>query len=60
VIKGFKDWLKLQEVGTSAGMVAPFAMPIGASPVARMYPEPVLSSPDPFFRKRKKKKKKSR
>ena len=58
-MKSFKEWLKLQEVGTSAGMVAPFALPIGTQAVSRIFPEPITASDDPFFRKRRKKKRKS-
>jgi hypothetical protein len=55
----FSEWLKLREVGTGAGMIAPFARPIGAV-VTRMYPAPVTMDVDSFFHKKKKNKKKKR
>lgn len=47
----FKDWLKLDEVGTGTSSVAAFARPIFGQMVQRTWP-------DPFFSKKKKKKKK--
>lgn len=50
----FKEWLNLQEVGTTTSSVAAFKMPLFGGPVTRMYPEPVTMSIDPFFKKKKK------
>lgn len=49
----FRDWLKLQETGTSTADVAVFARPcIGM--VRRIYPG-FWGQEDPFFKKKKKK-----
>jgi len=49
----FKEWFKLQEVGTSTASVAPFIRPLFGGPVTRMYPDPVTIEIDPFFKKKK-------
>lgn len=51
-MKTFTEWLKLKEVGTFAGAIAPFARPIGGGDVIRRT-MPISEKP-----KRKKKKKK--
>lgn len=51
----FKEWLELQEVGTSTGSVAGFAR-ISLPMVTRQF-VPFWGEGDPFFRKKKKKKK---
>lgn len=38
-MKGFKNWLKIDEVSTSTGDVAHYAMPIGAGMVTRKFPQ---------------------
>lgn len=35
----FKEWLKLQEVGTSTASVATYALPLFGGPFTRQYPE---------------------
>jgi len=52
-IISFKEWLKLQEVGTSTAGVAHYALPVFGGPFARQYPEIIGGRPV----KRKKKKK---
>jgi len=59
-IDGFKEWLRIQEVGTSTASVATYAMPVIGGPVARMYPEPITIGEDPFFAKKRHKKKRHR
>lgn len=54
-MKGFREWLKMNETGTSTADVSGFARNVFAGPVTRMYPEPVTIGEDPFFRKRKRK-----
>jgi len=56
----FKDWLKLIETMTSAGMVAPYSLPIFGHVSRRMYSEPIVMSFDDGQKKRKKKKKKKK
>lgn len=59
----FKEWLKLNEVGTSTGSIAGFARM--AIPLVRRQWMPYWSDqswteePDPFFKKKKKKKNES-
>lgn len=53
----FKEWLKLQEVGTSTANVAVFARPLFGGPVTRMYPEPVILGGREIKKKKKKKQK---
>lgn len=51
----FKEWLKLQEVGTSTASVAVFARPLFGGPATRMYPEPVIIGGREVTKKKKKK-----
>lgn len=37
----FKEWLNLQEVGTTTSSVAVFKMPLFGGLIRRMYPEPI-------------------
>jgi hypothetical protein len=38
-MKGFKYWLKIDEVSTSTADVATFASPIGAGMIGRKFPQ---------------------
>ena len=38
-MKGFKYWLKIDEVSTTTGDVAHFALPIGAGMITRKFPQ---------------------
>jgi hypothetical protein len=50
----FKEWLKLNENGTSTADVAVFARPVMTS-MDRRFPQPItFGKEDPFFKKRKK------
>jgi hypothetical protein len=49
----FKEWLKLQETGTSTSSVAVYARPLFGGPFARQYPEIIGGRP---VRRKKKKK----
>lgn len=48
----FKEWLKLQEVGTSTADVAFFQRPIFGSTIQRKWLGP-WAQEDPFFKKKK-------
>ena len=50
----FKEWLKLQEVGTSTASVATFAMPLFGGPFVRTAPEMIGGRP---IKKHKRKRK---
>jgi hypothetical protein len=52
----FKEWLDLQEVGTSTGDVAAFKLPIGGM-ITRI--SPTLLTVDDLEKQKKKKKKQS-
>jgi len=51
----FREWLKLQEAGTSTACVSSFKQPIGDT-VRRTFAQQ-WAVEDPFFKKKKRKKK---